>query len=462
MSTVEERYQQGKELRKKVPRSSHAEFTRRPDVDPVKILTDQDEGRIPSLIPVRHARMGENAFAFYRAGAKLMATDLASTPTTNIMAQLSGDAHLSNFGWYGSPERSLVFDANDFDETLPGSFEWDVKRLAASFVIAGINNGLDADDQEAAARESVAAYRDAMLSFASRGYLDVWYLNLSSDKLYGLLKQQGKKKKAKHLAKQAKKARGKDSEHALKKLGEVVDGEMRIKSDPPWVIPVDEMWPDMEPEAIRARVAFSLERYVQTLPDYLKALIGRYEVLDAALKVVGVGSVGTRCYIALLQGRDQQDPLFLQFKEAGDSALADFFPPSRYDHAGQRVVAGQQLMQSATDIFLGWTASETGFDFYVRQLKDMKYSIEIEELGPKDLRQYARGCAAVLAQSHARSGSAAEIAGYIGSGDVFADAVTEFGVAYAAQNESDFRAFENRIGFPGEDEVSPTPRAPSM
>jgi uncharacterized protein (DUF2252 family) len=450
MTTIDERYQQGKNLRKKVPRSTHAQFTRSPDVDPVKILTGQDKGRIQSLVPIRHARMGENPFAFYRAGAKLMAADLSGTPTTNIMAQLSGDAHLSNFGWYGSPERNLVFDTNDFDETLPGSFEWDLKRLAASLVIAGANNGFDQSDQEASALHCVQSYRDAMLQFASSGYLDVWYLNLSSDKLYDALDQAGKKKKAKKVQKLTTKAKGKDSEHVLEKMGELVDGQYQIKADPPFVIPIDEMNPDMEPHRIKELVAFAMHRYVGTVTDYLKVLIDRYTILDAALKVVGVGSVGTRCYMVLLQGRDQNDPLFLQLKEAEDSALADYFPKSAYHHPGERVVQGQRLMQASTDIFLGWTSSEHDTKYYVRQLKDMKMSVDVEDLGPKRMKRYATACAAVLAHSHARSGDAAVLAGYIGSGNHFAKAVAEFAVKYAAQNDADYKAFGTEVGFGSE------------
>lgn len=450
MTTADEQYAHGKKLRESVPRASHAHFTRQADVDAVKILTDQDNGRIQSLVPVRHARMGENPFSFYRAGAKLMANDLSTTSTTNIMTQLSGDAHLSNFGWYGSPERALVFDTNDFDETLPGSFEWDVKRMATSFVIAAQNNGFDAADQEAAALQSVRSYRDAMRQFASQGYLDVWYLNLSSDDVYDMFKQQGKDKKAKKIKKGTRKARGKDSEHVLKKLGEVVDGQYRIKADAPFVVPISDLGQDMDPDEARDHVEDSLRHYVSTVDDYLKALLDRYTVLDVALKVVGVGSVGTRCFIILLQGRDQGDPLFLQMKEAGDSALADFFPVSQYSHPGERVVQGQRLMQSTTDIFLGWTTGPRGTKHYVRQLKDMKASMDVEGFGHKGLNRYASACASVLAQSHARSGSASAIAGYIGQNDSFPEALAEFGVQYAAQNDADYQAFASQVGFPSE------------
>lgn len=452
MASIDEQYATGKKLRQQIPRSTHAEFTRSPDLDPVKILTDQDVGRIQSLVPERHSRMGENPFAFYRAGAKLMAADLSGTPTTNLMTQLCGDAHLSNFGWFGSPERQLVFDTNDFDETLPGSFEWDVKRMAASFVIAAQNNGFDAKEQETAALHTVQAYRDAMLQLASQGFLDVWYLGLSATKLQEYFRDQGHKKRAKRVAKGSKKARGKDSEHVLKKLGEVVDGSFRIKSDPPWVVPITEMAPDMEPDRMREIVRYALDEYGHTVPDYLKVLLRKFEVLDFALKVVGVGSVGTRCFIVLLQGRDQQDPLFLQLKEAGDSALAGNFAPSQYSHPGERVVQGQRLMQTSTDIFLGWTTGEGGTTYYVRQLKDMKASVEIEELEPDRMGEYATACATVLAQSHARSGSAATMSGYMGTGKNFAEAVAEFSVKYAEQNDADYKAFSEQVGFGSEAE----------
>ncbi|MGI9585208.1 MAG: DUF2252 domain-containing protein [Acidimicrobiia bacterium] len=442
MESVDDRYARGRQLRKQIPRSSHAEFKRADTVDPVQLLIDQEAGRLENLIPVRRERMGDNAFAFYRAGAKLMATDLATTPTTNLIVQASGDAHLANFGWYGSPERRLVFDANDFDETLPASFEWDLKRLAASLVIACRDNSFDASDAEKVAARGVESYRDAMLEFAGEGYLDVWYEQLSADYLLDELEKAGKNKVAKRAAKQTKKARRKDSRHVLGKLTESVDGNNRIKEDPPFIVPVRSMESEYAPDVATKFVEDGLDAYATSMPDHVAILVRRYELVDFALKVVGVGSVGTRAYIAYLQGRDKTDPLFLQIKEAMPSVLEEFFPKSVYSSHGRRVAEGQRIMQTTTDMFLGYVTSGTGRDFYVRQLKDMKASASIEEFNPHEMRTYAKACAWSLAQAHARSGDAAVLSGYMGSGDVFADAITEFAVAYADQNEADYAAFE--------------------
>lgn len=445
MGSVEQRYEAGKELRKQFPRSTHGHFQRRADVDPVELLLGQDEGRIDGLVPVRHARMSEDAFAFYRAGALLMASDLANSVTTGLMVQASGDAHLSNFGFFGSPERSLVFDANDFDETLPASFEWDVKRLATSFTIAARDNGFDADEQEKVTLHCVREYRDAMAQFASLGLLDVWYAHFSADRLVDTLRESGKDKRAKNLERHVDKARRKDSRHALGKLAEKVDGGYRLRDDPPWLVPVRSMGHLYPPDKIHALIESQYGSYIDTLPDNVAHLAGRYRYVDAALKVVGVGSVGTRCFVVLLEGRDEEDPLFLQIKEAGRSVLADRFGASSYGHEGQRVVEGQRLMQTTSDIFLGWMTGGTGRPYYVRQLKDMKMSVDVEDMDPKDLRRYATACAWTLAQSHARSGDPVMIAGYMGSGDVFADAVTEFAAAYADQNDADYEAFSAAI-----------------
>ena len=441
MASVEERYQAGKRLRKQVPRSTHGRFERSPDVDPVAILLGQDVGRIEGLVPVRHERMSEDAFAFYRAGAKLMASDLAGTATTNLMVQASGDAHLSNFGWYGSPERELVFDTNDFDETLPASFEWDLKRLATSFAIAAADNGFDERDREECTLDCVRAYRDAMAQFAAQGLLDVWYAQISADRLLERLGEAGMKKRAKEASKKADKAKRKDSRHVLSKLAEKVDGRYRIIDDSPWVVPLRSMADVYDPSRAKALIDDHFQQYISTLPDNIAVIARRFTPIDMALKVVGVGSVGTRCFIILLEGRDEEDPLFLQVKEAGASALEGHFPASAYDHPGRRVVEGQRLMQTNSDIFLGWLTSERGNHFYIRQLKDMKASVEVADLDPDELRAYARGCAWTLAQSHARSGDAVMLSGYMGSGDVFAEAVTEFAHAYADQNDADYAAF---------------------
>jgi uncharacterized protein (DUF2252 family) len=441
MNQTQERRQQGKELRKQVPRSSHGAFKRQPGVNPVAILLGQDEGRVQSLVPVRHQRMGESAYAFYRAGAKLMALDLSSTPTTNLMAQLCGDAHLANFGWYGSPERDLVFDVNDFDETLPGSFEWDLKRMAASFAIASADNGFDEKDSRKSAAASVTAYRDEMARFAQEGFLDLWYTQVSADQILDALDADGRTKKAKKVSKEAIKARGRDSMHVLGKLTETIDGRTRIKSDPPFVIPLRVMSADLKPDDVEQLVRNVMKDYVKSVPDSFAVLLHRYHYVDMAFKVVGVGSVGTRCFIVFLEGRDDSDPLFLQVKQADKSALETHFPASVYDHSGHRVVEGQQLMQASSDVFLGWTSAVGDHQYYVRQLKDMKASVDVASLGPKDMRKYAKACGSTLARSHSRSGDPAVMSGYMGSGDVFADAITDFAVTYAAQNEADYQAW---------------------
>ena len=452
MESIEGRYERGKQLRGQVPRSSHDTVTRPSDVDSVDILLAQEEGRLESLIPVRHQRMGESPYSFYRAGARLMAVDLARSPTTNLIVQACGDAHLANFGFYGSPERRLVFDINDFDETLPASFEWDLKRLVASFVIASADNGIDPADREAIAMHCTRAYRDAMADFASRGLLEVWYAHFDAEELLKSLQASGTSKDVKRAEAFTDKARRQGSRKVLEKLTERVDGRIRIISDPPFVIPIRDLdTPGIPGDQVEEIVRGTLESYTETMPDHLAALLARFDVLDVALKVVGVGSVGTRCFIVLMQGRDEGDPLFLQVKEAGRSVLEDPFPPSVYDHQGRRVVEGQRAMQTHSDLFLGWTtgAGADAFQFYVRQLKDMKASAPIEDYGPRRMTKYAGLCAWTLAQCHARTGDPVALSGYMGSGDVFAEAITGFAVAYAAQNEADYTDFAKRAGFAG-------------
>ena len=442
MLGVEERYEAGKELRKEYPRSTHAEFRRRGDIDPTAVLLGQDVGRIDTLVPVRHRRMAEDAFAFFRAGAALMAADLGSTTTTGLMVQASGDAHVGNFGFYGSPERDLVFDANDFDETLRASFEWDLKRLAASVVIAARDNGFDAKDQEQAALHAVREYRDAMAQFASLGLLDVWYAHYSAGRLLEQLRAAGKERKAREAEHLIEKAKAKDSRHVLRKLAEKVGGGYRIKDEPPWLVPIRSMGDLYPPDRIQALVESQFESYIDTLPANVATLARKYTFVDAALKVVGVGSVGTRCFVLLLSGRDEEDPLFLQVKEASPSVLAPRFGGDPHGHEGQRVVEVQRLMQATSDVFLGWlTGGTSGRQYYVRQLKDMKASVDISQLDPRAMRRYVGACAWTLAQSHARSGDAVTLAGYMGSGDVLAEAITEFALAYADQNRSDYKAF---------------------
>jgi len=392
--------------------------------------------------------MGESAYAFYRAGAKLMATDLSGTPTTNLMVQACGDAHLANFGFYGSPSRRLVFDINDFDETLPASFEWDLKRLAASFVIASADNGIDPADREAIAAHCVGHYRDSMLQFASQGLLDVWYAHVDVEDVIEEFRREGKKKYVKTAEAFKEKAKRQDSRKVLDKLTERVDGRNRITPDPPFIVRLSDLDPVLlPPDDADAIVRSVLATYAETMQDHLASLFRRFEPVDAALKVVGVGSVGTRCFIVLLEGRDESDALFLQVKEAGPSVLEGPFAPSAYDHHGRRVVEGQRAMQTVSDLFLGWTHGPVGTHYFVRQLKDMKASLPIENFGPKRMKRYAELCAWTLAQCHARTGDPVLLSGYMGSGEVFADAVTEFAVAYAAQNDADFEEFSDRVGF---------------
>ncbi len=385
--------------------------------------------------------MAESPFAFYRAGARLMAADLAGTPRTDVLVQASGDAHMANFGWYGSPERDLVFDTNDFDETHRAAWEWDVKRLTTSFIIASQDNGLSGKDQRRAARRAVRSYQQAMTRFASEPNLDVWYAHISADDILASLRQDGHTKKLRSTERSFRKASKKTSAHVLGKIGEIVDGQHRIIDDPPFVVPLRSMQFPLDTGHVEGLVHGLFEDYASTVAPGVDVLLSKYRVIDVALKVVGVGSVGTRCYIALLEGNGPQDVLFLQVKQASRSVLEEEFGASRWKHPGQRVVHGQRLMQTSSDILLGWTTSANGHYYYVRQLKDMKASPKIEEFDPHDMERYARVCGVVLAHAHARSTDPAVIAGYLGTNSNFADAVTDFSVTYAEQNEADFRTF---------------------
>jgi uncharacterized protein (DUF2252 family) len=437
----------GKARRSSVPRSSHAAWVPhegRPN--PVRTITNQNADRIQWLVPVRHWRMSESPFTFYRGAAAIMAEDLSHTPTSGITVQICGDAHLSNFGAYGSPDRELVFDLNDFDETLPGPWEWDVKRLAASFSIAARHNGLDRAEQAALAVRVAKSYRKAMREFSRMGYLDAWYSRLSVDDIYDGFADQLTKKEKKSGRKFSRKAKRRDSLHVFRKLAEVNDGEYQIIADPPLLIPLRDFPPSIGPTEIRASIEASFTTYFESLPDQVEALLRRFRFCDLGLKVVGVGSVGTRCYIILLEGRDSGDPFFLQVKEANRSVLEDHLPESRYETHGERVVAGQRVMQASSDVFLGWEHSAgTGSHFYWRQLKDMKASPDIESASPEGLYRFARLCGWILARAHARSGRSEEIAGYLGAGKTFDHAIGEFALAYADQNDADFAAFASAI-----------------
>jgi len=374
--------------------------------------------------------MVPSPFAFMRGAAMVMAYDLAGTPRTGIRAQLCGDAHLLNFGAYASPERALLFDVNDFDETLPGPWEWDVKRLAASLVVAGRGNSFDAAACREAARSAVASYRERMVEFSEVGELDVWYSRVRADEIFGLIADSRSMKKA---TKSIKKARGRDSLQALSKLTKVVDGRRRFEEDPPLLTRVVE-------DEIREHIDEILWMYRRTLQDDRRHLLDRYRFVDVARKVVGVGSVGTRAFLVLLEGRDENDPLFLQVKEANPSVLEPYLPKSTYKNQGHRVVTGQRVAQAASDIFLGWLRGGAGRDYYWRQLRDMKGSAKVEGMSPEELAIYGRLCGWVLARAHARSGDRVQIATYLGKSERFDGAIADFAKDYADQTERDHAA----------------------
>jgi uncharacterized protein (DUF2252 family) len=461
--SVDERRAQGKEARDRTPPSSHAGWTAAADrPDPVGLLEEQNLTREPDLVPVRYGRMLASPFTFYRGTAKILAADLADTPTAGLQVQLCGDAHLSNFGLFASPERRLLFDLNDFDETLPGPFEYDVKRLAASFTIAARNNGFAKADTRAATLASVAAYREAMATFAAMGTLNIWYAHLSEDELLKGVQSAAAEaskasKKAAKVAKRAQKtaqrtaakAHTRDSLQALSKLGERVEGQYRIVSQPPIIVPARELEATygVSAETLQGVIHKQYRAYRATLRDDQRQLLERFQMVDMARKVVGVGSVGTRAYIVLLQGRDQQDPLFLQVKEATASVLEGHLPKSRYKQPGERVVRGQRMMQAASDIFLGWTRGqvEVNRSYYWRQLRDMKGSAEVESMTPVALGFYARTCGWTLARAHARSGDPIAIAEYLGESDQFDRSIADFSQRYADQNELDYQVLTEAI-----------------
>jgi uncharacterized protein (DUF2252 family) len=448
---LDERREAGKQARERVPRSSLEGWTPADDrPDPVALIEEQNASREPDLVPVRHGRMMVSPFTFYRGGAKIMAADLRHIPRAGLDVQLCGDAHLSNFGVFASPERTLVFDLNDFDETLPGPFEYDVARLAASFVIAARNNGFQSTDARAVATAAVGGYRASMRSFAQMRTLDVWYARLDAEEVLARADAASKsrRKAVERGEKMLQKARTKDSLQALSKLTEVVDGQHRIVSDPPVVVPARDLLAnyDISPDEIRPALQELLRAYRATLTSDRRHLLERFELVDLARKVVGVGSVGTRAWIALLRGRDGDDPLFLQVKEASRSVLEDHLPKSRYRQPGERVVAGQRMMQAASDIFLGWTKGvENDRFYYWRQLRDMKASTDVESMVPEGMAFYAGICAWTLARAHARSGDPVAIASYLGGGDRFDRAMTDFSERYADQNERDYVAFTDAI-----------------
>jgi uncharacterized protein (DUF2252 family) len=490
--SIDDRKAKGLEARDRAAPSSHTKWRPAADrPDPVALLEEQDTTREQDLVPVRHGRMMVSPFTFYRGAAKIMAADLKDTPVAGLDAQLCGDAHLSNFGAFASPERVLLFDLNDFDETLPGPFEYDVKRMAASFEIAARNNGFSKADTRAATLESVRAYREAMATFAQMGTMDIWYAHLDEDELRagirtlvaGAAKQErgakqrekadkrakAPKKAEKRAAKQVKadreeekaaeraekratrtltKAHTRDSLQALSKLCEQVDGKYQIVSQPPIVVPARDLAATygLSPDEVVPAIHEQFRAYRATLQDDRRHLLERFEIVDAARKVVGVGSVGTRAFIVLLQGRDAQDPLFLQIKEATASVLEPYVGKSRYRQHGERVVQGQRMMQAASDIYLGWTKGlDVRRHFYWRQLRDMKGSALVEDMIPLGLTFYARICGWTLARAHARSGDPVAIAAYLGDSDAFDTSITDFSQRYADQNEQDYEEFVNAV-----------------
>jgi uncharacterized protein (DUF2252 family) len=450
--TPAERAVIGKAARAEVPRASHAAFDRpstRPC--PLDLLAEQAKSRLPELVPVRWGRMMVSPFTYYRGAALPMASDLAGTPVSGLAVQACGDAHLSNFGIFGSAERSLVFDVNDFDETLPGPWEWDVKRLAASMEVAARGNGFSTKQRRRIVMACVGRYRQAMRSFAGMTNLDVWYARADMEQLRAQFDSQLQARQRRAVDKGLAKARTRDSMQEVAKLTRMVDGRPRIISDPPVLVPIDELIPaDADRASLEAQLTGLIAKYKRTLPTDRRYLLDQFEFCDMARKVVGVGSVGTRCWIVLMLGRNDSDPLFLQVKEAEASVLSRFVGASKYTNQGQRVVAGQRLMQASSDIFLGWQRIEAGLDeqvrdFYVRQLRDWKFSVDIETMVPSGVRLYGELCGWTLARAHARSGDRIAVAAYLGGSDVFDRAITQFASAYADQNEHDFQSLVDAV-----------------
>jgi len=449
--SVPERVARGKAARKEVPRAGHGLFEPLSSrADPVELLERQARTRVPELVPIRYGRMLVSPFAFYRGAAMIMAHDLAATPRSGLVVQCCGDAHLSNFGVFASPERALVFDVNDFDETLPGPWEWDVKRLAVSMLIAARDNGFRAKEQDRIVLDTVGRYRTAMAQFAGMKQLDVWYAHLDVDSALQEYRSQFKPKLVKRTDKQLAKARTKDSMTAFSKLCQVENGTARIVDESPLIVPLAQLAQGEDLDAIVEELHQLLRDYRGTLEFDRRVLLEAFELTDLARKVVGVGSVGTRAYIALMLGRDGQDPLFLQMKEAEASVLEEFLGPSQFSNHGERVVVGQRLMQAVSDIFLGWLHVKSGLDgqprdFYVRQLKDWKGSAEIEQMVPKGMATYGKLCGWTLARAHARSGDRIAIAAYLGNSDTFDRAIVDFSKAYADQNERDYQALTEAV-----------------
>jgi uncharacterized protein (DUF2252 family) len=434
--TIEQRMAAGKSLRERVPRKSHVAWKLPPNrPDPIELLKNADRGKLQDLLAIRYGRMRQSPFAFFRGSAALMASDLATTPATGLRVQACGDCHVGNFGGFGSPERRLVFDINDFDETLPAPWEWDVKRLATSIVLASREMGIGGRHCASAARATVESYRKHTREYARMRALDVWYSHLDAEILVEEAKANADKRHWKQIEVSAKQQ---TADHLFPKITEVKNGRRRIIDQPPLVYHPREM------ASIGKHVRDMFERYRRTLPEERRVILNRYRIVDIARKVVGVGSVGTRCAVALLMA-GAQDPLFLQFKEARLSVLAPYAGKSRYENQGERVVTGQRMLQSASDVFLGWARDDEGRDYYFRQLRDMRMKIDVSAMSREDWFEYVELCGWALARAHARTGDPARIAGYLGKNDAFDEAIEKFAIAYADQTEQDYAALVKAI-----------------
>jgi len=449
--THKERAANGKAAREELPRERHAEWSaNQRKQKPLELLAEQGTTRVPELVPIRYGRMAATPFTYYRGAALPMASDLSTGPRTSIDVQLCGDAHLCNFGGFASPERDLLFDVNDFDETSPGPFEWDLKRLGASLEIAARSRDFPAKTGRKLVINSMSAYREAMHEFAKMSNLEVWYSRLD---MAGVAQRWGSEVSSEALAtfqKTTTKAESKDQLKARVKLTEMVDGELRFRSDPPLLVRVSELSGDIDAGQLQDMIHEGLRSYRETLIGDRRHLLGSYEFVDAARKVVRVGSVGTRAWVALFRGNDADDTLILQMKEAEASVLERFCGKSVFENHGQRVVEGQRFMQAASDIFLGWYRVPKGFDgkphdYYFRQLWDWKLSADVDKMPSESLLVYAKMCGWALARAHARSGDRVAIASYLGSGDTFDRAIAEFSVAYADQNALDQQALVDAI-----------------
>jgi uncharacterized protein (DUF2252 family) len=440
-----ERAAAGKAARSRAPLDDHRQFETMPGRDPVGLLLGQAEQRVPELVPIRHGRMLVSPFAFYRGCALPMAEDLSRTPTSRLVVQLCGDAHLANFGVFASPERRLLFDVNDFDETLRGPFEWDLKRLAASIAVIGRDNGYSRQDRSKLVLAAVGSYRTAMREFAKMSTLEVWYARVDVDETLVRFKPELGTRRFKATTAGAAKARTRDSMQALGKLTTTVSGQRRIVSDPPIIVPAEELYTEYAADRLYEEISELIRSYRRTLMPAYQHLLNQFKFVQMARRVVGVGSVGTKAWILLMAADDGQEPLFLQAKEAQKSVLAPYVGRTRHANEGRRVVDGQRLMQASSDIFLGWQRATAGdgvsTDYYIRQLRDWKYSIPIDQMAPADMAMYGRLCAWTLARAHARSGDRIALAAYLGKSDTFDNAIAEFAETYADQTERDYAAF---------------------